>query len=279
MEKVKVKILGLSMAHRKGRNTAWMVEYALKAAEKFGRRISDVGEVKTEFMDLATKKIEMCRECPDYPCRPNNGAPWKGVSASEGFACPIDDDYLAKKVMPKVAEADGFVLGCPVYTGTVTSLFMTVMERFKAGIWKGYFSNKPVGSVTVGTMPIGGHESTLQQMNNVTRYLEMIPVSVGLGACGISGPPYGPLAADDDGKTIAIKNDKYSHWQCVCVGRRVAEITVLLAVAKKRLGKRYTDEFAQYYTPPHGDAPRDWFSLDGQDDEYMMNLTPSTFRR
>ena len=128
--------------------------------------------------------------------------------------------------MPKVAEADGFVFGCPVYTGTCTSLFITVMERFKAGIWKGNFSNKPVASVTVGTMPLGGHESTLQQMNNVTRYLEMIPVSVGLGACGISGLPYGPLAADDDGKIIGVKNDKYCQSQCVAVGRRVAEISV-----------------------------------------------------
>jgi multimeric flavodoxin WrbA len=278
MEKVKVKILGLSMAHRKGRNTAWMVEYALKAAEKFGRKISDVAEVQTEFMDLSTKKIEMCWECPDYPCRPNNGADWKEGSAPEEFGCPIKDDYLAKKVMPKVAKADAFVFGCPVYTGTCTSLFITVMERFKAGIWKSYFSNKPVGSITVGTMPIGGHESTLQQMNNVTRYLEMIPVPVGLGACGISGPPYGPLAADDDGKLIGVKNDKYSQWQCVCVGRRVAEITVMLAVAKKQLGKRYADEFAQYYTPPHGGAARDWFSLDAAAHEYMMNLMPSTFR-
>jgi multimeric flavodoxin WrbA len=278
MGKVKVKILGLSLAHRKGRNTAWMVEYALKAAEKFGRRVGDVAEVKTEFMDLANKKIEMCWECPDYPCRPNNGADWKKGSGSDDFGCPIKDDYLAKKVMPKVAEADAFVLGCPVYTGTCTSLFITVMERFKAGIWKGYFSNKPVGSITVGTMPIGGHESTLQQMNNVTRYLEMIPVQVGLGACGISGPPYGPLAADDDGKLIGIKNDKYSQWQCVCVGRRVAEVAVMFAISKKQLGKLYNDEFALYYTPPHGDIPRDWFSLDATEYEYMMNLTPSTFR-
>jgi len=255
-----------------------MVEYALKASEKFGHRVSDVAEVQTEFMDLSTQKIEMCWECPDSPCRPNNGADWKDVFVPEKFGCHITDDYLAKKVMPKVAEADAFVLGCPVYTGTCTSLFITVMERFKAGIWKGYFSNKPVGSVTVGTMPIGGHESTLQQMNNVTRYLEMIPVTVGLGACGISGPPYGPLAADDDGRLIGVKNDKYSQWQCVCVGRRVAEITVMLAVAKKQLGKLYTDEFSQYYTPPHGDAFRDWFSLDAADHEYMMNLTPSTFR-
>jgi multimeric flavodoxin WrbA len=278
MEKVKVKILGLSMAHRKGRNTAWMVEYALKAAEKFGRKVGDIAHVETEFMDLAQKKVEMCWECPDYPCRPNKGLPWKGVSVPQDFGCPIKEDYLALKVMPRVAEADGFIFGSPVYTGTCTSQFITVMERFRAGIWKGYFTNKPVGTVTTATMPLAGQESTLQQMNNVSRFLEMIPVSAGLGASSISGPPYGPLAADDDGKMIGVKNDKYGQWQAVCVGRRVAEITVMLGLAKQQLGKRYAEEFARYYAPPHGEDSWAWFSLDSEDKEALMNLTPSTFR-
>jgi multimeric flavodoxin WrbA len=278
MEKVKIKVLGLSMAHRKGRNTAWMVEYALKAAEKFGSKIGDVAEIETEFIDLATRKIEMCRECPDYPCRPNNGRRWKGASPPPDFGCPINDDYLALKVMPKVAEASAFIFGCPVYTGTCTSLFITVMERFRAGIWKGYFTNKPVGSVTAATMPLAGQESLLQQMNNVAHFLEMIPVSVGLGACSISGYPYGPLAADDDGTQIGVKNDRNAQAQAVSVGRRVAEIAVLIGLAKQRLGQRYTDEFALYYTPPHGEDSRDWFNLDKEDEKLMLDLTPKTFR-
>ena len=55
MEKVRVKILGLSCGHRKGRNTAWLVQYALKAAEKFGRLITEVADMETEFIDLADK--------------------------------------------------------------------------------------------------------------------------------------------------------------------------------------------------------------------------------
>ena len=278
MQKVKIKILGLSMAHRKGRNTAWMVEYALKAAEKFGRQVGDVAEVETEFMDLATRKVEMCWECPDRPCRPNKGLPWKGTGVAKDYGCPITDDYLARNVMPKVAEASGFIFGCPVYTGTCTSLFITVMERFQAGIWKGYFTNKPAGSVTAATMPLAGQESLLQEMNNVAHFLELIPVSVGLGASSISGYPYGPLAADDDGTVIGVKNDKNARVQAVSVGRRVAEIAVLLNLARQQLGKRYIEEFAPYYTPPHGENPREWFKLDKEDEEYMMNLTPKTFR-
>jgi multimeric flavodoxin WrbA len=177
-----------------------------------------------------------------------------------------------------VAEADGFVFGAPVYTGTATSQYITVMERFRAGIWKGYFMNKPAGVVTTATMPMAGQDSTLQQMNNVARFLEMIPVSVGHGASSISGPPYGPLAADDDGKLIGVKNDEYGQYQAVCVGRRVAEIAVLLGIAKQQLGDRYARSFAQYYAPPQGDKPWAWSSLDNADHEAMMNLTPSTFR-
>jgi multimeric flavodoxin WrbA len=279
MEKVKVKILGLSMAHRKGRNTAWMVEYALKAAEKFGRKVSDIADIETDFIDLAQKKIERCWECPDYPCRPNKGLPWEGSSVPEDFGCPITGDYLALEVMPKVAEADGFVFGCAVFNGTCTSQFITVMERFRAGIWKGYFTNKPAASIANATMQLAGQESLLQQMNNVTRFLEMIPVATGLGAVAIAGPPYGPLAANDDGKVIAAKNDTHGQRQSVLVGRRVAEFAVMIALAKQQLGERYAEEFARYYTSPHGKDRWAWFDLDREDHEYLMNLTPSTFRK
>ena len=153
-----------------------------------------------------------------------------------------------------------------------------MMERFQTGIWKGYFTNKPAGSVTAATMPLAGQESLLQEMNNVAHFLELIPVSVGLGASSISGYPYGPLAADDDGTVIGVKNDKNARVQAVSVGRRVAEIAVLLNLARQQLGKRYIEEFAPYYTPPHGENPREWFKLDKEDEEYMMNLTPKTFR-
>lgn len=275
MEKVKVRLLGLSMAHRKGRNTAWMVECALKGAEKFGRKVSDVADVETEFIDLAQKKVEICWECSGYPCRPALG---EGGSISQDFGCPITDDYLALKVMPRVAEADGFIFGCPVYNGTCTSQFMIVMERLRAGIWKGYFSNKPAGAVVTATMNLAGQESLLQQMNNVIRFLEMMPVAAGLGASSIAGLPYGPLAGEDDGKTIGVKNDKNARWQAVGVGRRVAEVAVMFGLAKQQLGKRYTEEFARYYAPPHGEDSWAWFDLDEEDDEYLMNLTPSTFR-
>ncbi|MBA7569987.1 hypothetical protein ES708_11732 [subsurface metagenome] len=106
----------------------------------------------------------------------------------------------------------------------------------------------------------------------------MIPVAAGLGAVSIAGLPYGPLAGDDDGKIIGVKNDKYGQRQAIGVGRRVAEIAVMLGLAKQQLGKRYSEEFARYYAPPHGGQSWAWFNLDKEDEEYLMNLTPSTFR-
>jgi multimeric flavodoxin WrbA len=275
MNKVKIKILGLSLAHRKGRNTAWMVECALKGAEKFGRKISDFAQVETDFIDMAQKKVEICWECPDYPCRPSSG---NNGSPSKKFGCPITEDYLALNVMPKIAEADGFIFGCPVYNGTCTSQFMIVMERLRAGIWKGYFTNKPAGAISTATMNLAGQESLLQQMNNVIRYLEMIPVAAGLGAVSIAGLPYGPLAGDDDGKTIGVINDKPGQKQAIALGRRVAEIAVMIGLAKQQLGNRYNEEFARYYAAPYGDESWAWSDLDNEDKEYLMNLTPSTFR-
>lgn len=75
-----MKILGISCAHRSGRNTAWLVLYALKAAEKFGRRISEIANIETEFVDLAHKEIKQCRNCQRF-CLPNGGGALEG---SEG---------------------------------------------------------------------------------------------------------------------------------------------------------------------------------------------------
>ena len=56
MEKVRIKILGISCAHRRARNTTWLTLYSLKAAERFGREISQVADIETEIIDLADKK-------------------------------------------------------------------------------------------------------------------------------------------------------------------------------------------------------------------------------
>ena len=272
MKKLNVKILGISAAHRPNMNTAWMVRYALKAAEKFGRKIQEVVDLETEFLDIADKEIEPCRAICQKNHLTNEGNSYKGKPRPRIKGCPIKD-YMSEVIMPKMKEADGFVFGAPTYSISFTSKYRLFTERFSPLIWEGSLTNKPAAAITVGEMPFGGQESCLLQMNRMIQANEMIPVGWYMGAPGVSGPPLGPAPADEDYHArIGVKNDRFGKWLTLLAGRRVAEISTVLKLGKGELGQRYTREFTQIYHPPRGDEPWAWTKLDPEDEEYMMSL-------
>jgi multimeric flavodoxin WrbA len=258
MEKVNVKILGISCHHRRARNTAWLTLFALKAVEKFGKRISEVANIETEFIDLRerTKRVpsqSACRKADDH-------------YESE------EEDYILSELIPKMAEADGFIFGSPVYTGSYTSKFITMCERLRVGVKHGYYSDKPAGCVSVATMPMGGQDRCLEAMEICTRALGMMPVHPLFGCSGTSGVPYGPICGDDDGTVIAVKNDRFAQWTSILVGRRVAEVAVMRKLARRRLGDLYRQEMIQRYTLPFGNESWAWTDLDEQDRQFMDGL-------
>ena len=257
MEKVKIKLLGVSCGHRKGRNTAWLTLFALKAAEKFGRRISDIAEIETEFIDLWGKKVP-----PKLNCELVNG---KYINLSE-------KNYITQELLPKMAEADGVVFGCPTFTGSYTSSFITLFEHLRAGMGNGDFLNKPAGTVTVATMMIGGQELCLGHMNMCIRSLGMIPVNWLDGAAGVSGLPYGPLGIQDDGTEIALKKDRYAQWEAIFTGRRVAEVAVIQKLAKRRLGRIHEEEFIKRMGLTRGKEKSEWTHLDEPEAKFMEGL-------
>jgi multimeric flavodoxin WrbA len=271
LEKVKVKILGLSFSHRKSRNTAWLVQYALKAAEKFGRRISEVADIETEFIDLAGKDIRQCIACERRWDTPNFGLPYKGTVRPEG-RCIIKNDYMAKELRQKLIDADAYIHGCPVYGMSTTSLYRMVMERSSDILCNGDFTNKPAASVTVAEFNQLGQETTLLEMNHIITGAEMLCVSWPTGVAGTSGPPYGPLPADDDAKVIGVKKDRYARYCALVCGRRVAEIAVMMKLAKRQLGDIFYREFYQVLHPPHGEETWVWKKLDPEDEALLDDI-------
>lgn len=264
MEKVKIKLLGISCNHRKPRNTAWLTLYALKAAEKFGKRISEIADIEIEFIELGDKKKKILNTAI---CKLSNGQ----YELSAG-------DYITTELLPKMAEADGFIFGSPVFTGSYTSKFITLFEHLRAGVKDGHFTSKPAGCVSVATMPTGGQDRCLESMDMSIRSLGMIPVHALFGCAGISGVPYGPLAGDDDGKVIAVKKDRFAQWTAILVGRRVAEVAVMQKLSKRRLGKLYDTEFIQRYRLPFGDDSWAWTGLDKTDQDFMGHLDAAKFK-
>ncbi len=271
MDKVKVKILGISAAHRKGMNTAWLVQYALKAAEKTGRKLAEVATVETELLDLAGQTIKPCRNC-EVRHMPNKGKPYEGMSPTV-MGCPIKDDYMATVLAPKMKEADAFVFGSAVYGLSYTSQFRLFSERVSPNMWQGAHRYKPAVAVSVGEMALAGQETCLADINRMINGSEMICASWYLGVPGVSGPPTGPVPSDKDYATrIGVKGHRYSQWLAVMNGRRVAEMAIMIALAKQRLGDLFDREFIKVCHPPHGSEPWSWRRLDKEDEEYMQKL-------
>jgi multimeric flavodoxin WrbA len=264
MEKVKVKIMGISCNHRKARNTAWLTLFALKAIEKFGRRISEIADIETEFIELRGKgkKISSRAVCDQV----------------DGYYVNMEDDYVTRELMPKMAQADGFVFGSPVFTGAFTSKFIRLFERLRAGVKDGLFTDKPAGCAAVATMPMGGQDRTLEAMEICIRSVGMIPVHILCGCSGTSGVPYGPLPGDDDGTVIGVMKDRYSQWSSIQMARRVAEVAVMQKLAKRRLNKLYKREFIQRYSLPFGDESWAWTGLGKEDQKFMHSLDPQKLK-
>ncbi len=258
MEKIKVKILGISSHHRRARNTEWLTLYALKAAEKFGRRISEVAEIETKLIDIR----ERAKGVP-------TAASCKKVN---GFYECSEHGYITEELIPQMAEADGFVFGSPVFTGSYTSKFISLFERLRAGVKGNCYTDKPAGSVSVATMLMGGQDRCLESMDMCIRALGMIPVHALFGCSGISGIPNGPLPGEDKGRVIAAQNDRFAQWSAILVGRRVAEVAVMKKIAKHKLGALYKKEFIQRYSLPFGEESWAWTELDKPDRDYMAGL-------
>jgi len=264
MGRIKLKILGISCNHRKARNTAWLTLFALKAVEKFGKRISEIAEIETEFIELRGKGKKIST---DTLCR-----------LVDGHYETSEDDYITQELMPKMAGADGFVFGSPVFTGSFTSKFSRLFERLRAGVKDGLFNDKPAGCVAVATMPMGGQDRTLEAMEICLRSVGMIPAHILCGCSGTSGVPYGPLPGDDDGTVIGVKKDRYSQWSAIQMARRVAEIAVMQKLAKRRLDKIHNRELIQRYSLPFGEESWAWTELDEKDRAFMENLDRKTFQ-
>jgi len=100
-------IVGLSGSPRKGGNTDILVQHALEAA-------SDRG-VDIEFITLAEKDIRPCQGC------------YGGRQDGSGGKCVLNDDLPA--IFDRLAEADGIIIGSPVYFLTVTAQLKAVFDR------------------------------------------------------------------------------------------------------------------------------------------------------
>ncbi|ADG13485.1 NADPH-dependent FMN reductase [Methanocaldococcus infernus ME] len=191
-----MKILGISGSPRAEGNTTYLVKLALEEAKKLGAEV--------EFISLAGKELNPCIAC--NKCK-------------ETGKCIIEDDV--EDILKKMLEADGIILGSPVYFGGVTAQLKMIMDRSRP-LRSGFqLKNKVGGAISVGGSRNGGQETTIEQIHNFFLIHSMIVVGDAEPTAHYGGTGFGRAPGDCEKDEVGIETAKN-------VGRKVAEIVKLI---------------------------------------------------
>lgn len=147
-----MRVLGISGSPRRDGNTDILVNTALEVLAGEG--------LQTEFLSLADRPIKPCVAC-------------RGCFASETIRC-VQEDPAFVGILEKFAEADGLLIGSPVYFGSATPQIMALLDRV------GYVARKhpqllrrKVGAAIVVARR-AGQNFTFAQLNYFFLISEMI---------------------------------------------------------------------------------------------------------
>jgi len=200
----KVHILGISGTPVLDGNCDKLTQHALKAAE-------EVGDVETEFITLAGKKIAVCDHC-QY-CVENQ------------TYCKIKDD--ANPIWERINACDGLILSAPCWLRTVAPPILMLLSRCRYQMFFGFdFRNKVAGALTLGWFGTGMDIATLELMHVASRFM-MIPVAEGMAIS--SGVAKGERATYME---HGVLDDKRGVISARNVGYRVAEVAKMVKYAE-----------------------------------------------
>jgi multimeric flavodoxin WrbA len=132
-------VIGISGSPRANGNTDTLVRLALKVLEGEGLR--------TEFVSLRELRVEPCRAC--RTCRGTK-------------KCAIDDDV--PQLLARLAAADGFILGAPVYFSGTAGQMKCFIDRvgYLSAAQGRLFERKVGAPLTVARR--AGHNFALAEM-------------------------------------------------------------------------------------------------------------------
>lgn len=134
-----LKVVGIVGSPRAGGNTEFMVKHTLDMIEKEG--------IQTELVTLHDKNIGYCVGCDS--CKTTD-------------KCVIEDDMLI--LTQKVKDADGVIMGSPVYFGDMTGLAKSFIDRLRPLRNNHAFKYKVCGAVATGGFRNGGQETTIHSI-------------------------------------------------------------------------------------------------------------------
>jgi len=183
-----VKVIAFNGSSRKDGNTAILIKRVLQVLEAEG--------IQTELVQLAGEQIRGCNAC-------------RTCYTTKNKRCVIEDDNVNAYVQ-KMIEADGIILGSPVYFSMMTPELMALIDRtgYVARANKHLFKRK-VGAAVVAVRRAGGIP-TFDAINHFFLISQMIVpgssywnVGFGLKKGDVESDEEGMKTMDDLGKNMA----------------------------------------------------------------------------
>lgn len=185
----KMKVLAINSSARKDGNTAILINRVFEELKKEG--------IETEMVQLSGTVIEPCKAC---------------------WACGGEENCVHRKdefreIFDKMKEADGIILGSPVYTANMSANMQAFLERASVvtdmNRDAGLFRHKVGAAVTAARR--GGAVNALDAMNHFFLLQEMYVV----GSCYWSmayGQMPGDVEKDMEGlKTMTVLGKNMVH--------------------------------------------------------------------
>jgi multimeric flavodoxin WrbA len=193
-----VNLLGIAGSPRDGA-TAFAVQEGLSFAES-------LGDVETTFISLRGKNIKFCIHC-DYCIRERDG-------------CVFEDDVA--DFYPSMETADAWLLGTPVYQGTLSGQLKAVLDRCRAIVARDpeVLTNKVGAAIAVGGDRMGGQEPSILAIHSFYLANKMIPVSGGPFGANLGGTVW----SHDEGAEGA-RTDEVGRESLRRTVRRLVELT------------------------------------------------------
>jgi multimeric flavodoxin WrbA len=134
-----MKVLLISGSPKPNGNTAQLLQECVKVIQEAG--------VEAEIVSLAGKKIEACIAC---------------LKCSKTGECGLDDGL--NEIIGKIKQAEGLIVGTPVYFGTARGDVMCALQRigYVSRNNGNFLTGKVGGPIAVARR--GGQTLTLQEM-------------------------------------------------------------------------------------------------------------------
>jgi multimeric flavodoxin WrbA len=183
-----VKVIAFNGSARKDGNTAILIKRVLQVLEKKG--------IETELIQLAGEQICGCNAC-------------RKCYKTKNKRCVIEDDNVNAYIQ-KMLQADGIILGSPVYFSMMTPELKALIDRagYVAGANSDMFKRK-IGAAVVAVRRAGAIP-TFDAINNFFLISQMIipgssywNIGIGRKKGDVEGDKEGMKTMEDLGRNMA----------------------------------------------------------------------------